>query len=62
MTDMPDTRTAEPLSELGPCCDDVRCSWQPIPHVHEGREVYPAPPDRIEWTAALATDEEVPHD
>jgi hypothetical protein len=48
--------------ELGPCCADVACPWQPVPHVHEGDAVYPAPPDRPEWLAALASDEDVPHD
>jgi hypothetical protein len=47
---------------LGPSCNDVACDWQPIPHVHEGDEVYPAPPDRPEWVAALATDDEPLHD
>jgi hypothetical protein len=60
--DTPSTEALTPEEPLGPCCDDLTCSWQPIPHVHEGSGVYPAPPDRIEWVAALATSEDTPHD
>ena len=62
MSDLTDPQPSAEEDDLGPACVNLRCSWQPIPHVHEDDAIYPLPPERIEWIAALATSEDVPHD
>ena len=44
---------SEPTTPLPPACADPGCTWASIPHVHEGRAIYPAPPDDPQWIIAL---------